>query len=140
MNQINVVYATMTKHSKKIAEAVGTALKVKAQNVKESPVLGETGLLFIVGGIYGGESMPEMLKFVKNMDATMIKSAALITSSVSDKKGQDSVRKLLEEKGIKVVDEMRCFGNFTVVKLGHPNKTEISRAVDFAKALAAKGV
>ena len=139
MNEINIIYATMTKHSKKIAEAVGAALQVKAQNVKENPVLGETGLLFIVGGIYGGESMPEMLEFVKKLDGTKIKSAALITSSVSDKKGQESVRKLLEEKGIKVVDEMRCFGNFVVVKLGHPNKTEINRAVEFAKALAKKG-
>lgn len=139
MNKINIIYATMTKHSKKIAEAVGAALQVKAQNVKENPVLGETGLLFIVGGIYGGESMPEMLEFVKKLDGTKIKSAALITSSVSDKKGQESVRKLLEEKGIKVVDEMRCFGNFVVVKLGHPNKTEINRAVEFAKALAKKG-
>lgn len=139
MNEINIIYATMTKHSRKIAEAVGNALQVKAQNVKESPVLGETGLLFIVGGIYGGNSMPEMLEFVKNLDAAKIKSAALITSSVSDKNGQDSVRKLLEEKGIKVVDEMRCFGNFVVVKLGHPNKSEIGRAVDFAKALAKKG-
>lgn len=139
MNEINIIYATMTKHSKKIAEAVGAALQVKAQNVKENPVLGETGLLFIVGGIYGGESMPEMLEFVKKLDGTKIKSAALITSSVSDKKGQESVRKLLEEKGIKVVDEMRCVGNFVVVKLGHPNKTEINRAVEFAKALAKKG-
>ena len=139
MNEINIIYATMTKHSKKIAEAVGAALQVKAQNVKENPVLGETGLLFIVGGIYGGESMPEMLEFVKKLDGTKIKSAALITSSVSDKKGQESVRKLLEEKGIRVVDEMRCFGNFVVVKLGHPNKTEINRAVEFAKALAKKG-
>ncbi|MFB0919809.1 MAG: flavodoxin domain-containing protein [Oscillospiraceae bacterium] len=140
MNEISIVYATMTKHSKKIAEAVGAALQVKAQNIKESPVLGETGLLFIVTGIYGGENMPELLEFVKKLDGTKVNNVALITSSVSIKgKQQGSIRKLLEEKEIKLLGNYHCFGNFTVVKLGHPNKTEISRAVDFAKALA-KGV
>ncbi len=138
MSKTGIIYATMTKHSQKIAEAVGKALQVKAQNVKENPVLDQTDLLFIVGGIYGGESMPEMLEFVKGLSAEKVKSAALITSSVSNKKGQDSLRSILEEKGIKVIDEYRCFGNFIVVKLGHPNKSEVSGAVDFAKKLEAE--
>lgn len=139
MSKIGVVYATKTKHSRKIAEAVGKALNTKAENVKDKPSLGETDLLFIVGGLYGGESLPELLDYVKELDSSKIKKAALITSSAADKKGQDSVRSLLEGKGIKVVDEMRCFGSFLVMKMGHPNKPEINQAVEFAVKLAGKG-
>ena len=138
MNKVSIIYATMTKHSKKISEAVAKALQAEALNVKENPVLGQTELLFVVGGLYSGESMPELIEYVKGLDASKVKSAALITSSVSDKKGQDSVRAILEGKGIKVLDEYRCLGNFLVAKLGHPNKSEIGGAVDFARKLAGK--
>lgn len=136
MSETGVIYATMTKHSKKLAEAIGKALQAEVLNVKEKPVLGKTELLFIVGGIYGGQSMPEMLEYVKTLDSETVKSAALISSSVSNKTGQDGVRSILEDKGIKVVGEYRCLGGFLVVKLGHPNKSEVSGAVDFAKKLS----
>lgn len=132
MNNINIVYATMTKHSKKLAEAIGTELNVKAQNVKENVVLDDTDILFIVGGIYAGESLPVLLDFSKNLDSQKIKKAVLVTSSTSKKKGQDSIRKVLNDKGIEVINEFFCYGNFLFFKLGHPNKDEIQQAVDFA--------
>ena len=140
MNKIALVYATKTKHSQKLAEAIGAALKVKAENVKSYPKLGEIDQLFIVGGIYGGESLPELLEFARNLDSGKIKSAVLISSSASDKKGQDSVRKILEEKGISITDEFRCFGGFLVMKMGHPNKSDIQQAVEFAVRLSSTGV
>jgi len=136
MSETGIIYATMTKHSKKLAEAIGKALQVEVLNVKEKPILGKTELLFIIGGIYGGQSMPEMLEYVKTLDSETVKNAALISSSASNKTGQDGLRSVLEEKGIKVVGEYRCLGGFLVVKLGHPNKSEVSGAVDFAKKLA----
>ena len=139
MNKLAVVYATKTKHSKKLAEAIGNALKVKAENVKSSPKLGEIDRLFIVGGLYGGESLPELLEFVKNLDSSNIKSAVLISSSASDKTGQEHIRKLLDEKKIAIVGEFRCFGSFLVMKMGRPNKEDIRKAVDFAVRLSVKG-
>lgn len=136
MNRIRIVYATMTKHSKKLAEAMGQALNVKAQNVKESPDLKDADLLFIVGGIYSGESLPELLEYVNNLDGQKIKRAALVTSCVSKKKGQDSIRVLLTEKGIEVVDEIICQGSFLFMGFGHPNKVDVNEVVHFAKSLA----
>lgn len=138
MKKVSVIYATMTKHSRKLAEAVAAALEVSAQNIADKPTVGETDLLFIVGGLYGGESMPELLDYVSGLSSAQVKSAALITSSVSNKKGQESVRSRLEGKGIIVADEFHCLGNFIFVHLGHPNKTEVQNAVDFAVRLAQK--
>ena len=132
MSNINIVYATMTKHSKKLAEAIGTELNVKAQNVKENVILDDTDMLFIVGGLYSGDSLPILLEFSKNLDSQRVKKAVLITSSVSKKKGQDSIRKILVDKGIEVMDEFFCYGSFLFFKFGHPNKDEIQQAVNFA--------
>jgi hypothetical protein len=66
------VYATKTKHSQKLAQAIGNAFNIKAENVSDNPVQRETDILFIVGGIYGGESLPELLAFMKKLDREKI--------------------------------------------------------------------
>ena len=136
MKKINVIYATKTKHSKKIADKVAGVLGVTAQDVVSSPAVDGTDLLFIVGGIYGGESLPELKDFVSGLSSTQVNTVALITSSASNAKGQDAVRSILEGKGIPVVDECRCFGAILFVRMGHPNKTEVESAAEFAARLA----
>lgn len=132
---IAIIYRSMTGHSKKIANKVAAELEVTAIDIKDKPKLADIDLLFIVGGIYSGTSLPDMLLYIETLDSTQIKKVALLTSSTSDNCGQNDVRKILESKTIEVVDEYRCFGNFLFVKLGHPNRKEIDRAIEFAKRL-----
>ena len=132
MEKIDVIYATTTKHSKKLAEAIGEALNVEAKNITENPTLHDIDLLFIVGGIYGGASMPELLAYIKEMDAPALKHAVLVTSCASGKQRQDAVRRILEEKGIKVMDEFVCKGAILFVSLTHPNTKDLKKATDFA--------
>ncbi|MEN6594497.1 MAG: hypothetical protein ABFC31_06070 [Clostridiaceae bacterium] len=136
MEKVAVLYATKTQHSKKLAEAVGSALEVKAQNITENPNLTDIELLFIVGGIYGGVSMPELLTFVTAMEAPALKRAALITNCASGKQRQAALRKILEEKGIPVIDEFVCKGAILFVSLPHPNAKDLKNAVDFALEIA----
>jgi len=127
-----VIYATKTNHSKKLAESVGAALGVKALNIADTPTLPDTDLLFVVGGIYGGVSMPELLDYLRQMNIPSLRRAALITSCASNKQRQDGVRRVLEEKGVKVIDEFVCRGAILFVGLGHPNKRDSSMAAEFA--------
>lgn len=56
MEKIAVIYATKTKHSKKLAEAIGLALTVKVENITENPTLQDIDLLregFVVSGQNG---------------------------------------------------------------------------------------
>ncbi len=138
MSRLRMVYATKTGHSKKLAQAAGKALNIPAEKVSEHLLPQEADLLFLVGGIYGGESLPEMLAFVKGLDKEKIKKVVLITSCASKKQGQNTVRRLLEEKGIPVADELICQGSFLFMKIGHPNKDDIREAVDFAVSQAGK--
>lgn len=128
-----LIYLTITGHSKKIANAIAKELKIQAQDIKNNPQLIEADLLFIVGGIYGGKSLPELISYVKNIDNTMVKQAILITSCASNKETQWEVREILDNNGIEVLkDEFVCRGNFLLYGLGHPNKTDIENAVAFA--------
>lgn len=132
-----LIYVSKTGHSKKIAEAIATGLGIKAEDVKTTPKLNDVDLLFIVGGIYGGQSLPELTDYIKTIDKNMVKKVALITSCVSKKSKQVVVRELLTSKDIEVVtDEFICQGNFLFFGLGHPNKKEIEDAVTFAKEVS----
>lgn len=135
MGKTAVIYATKTKHSKKLAEAVATALNVKADNIIDRPDIKDIELLVIVGGIYGGESLPELLEYVKNINCVSLKRAALVTSCASGSQKQTKLRGILEAKGIKVTDELVCKGGFLFVGIGHPNEKDLKVAAEFARGL-----
>jgi flavodoxin len=136
--KIGIVYATKTSHSKKLAEAIGKKLGVKAEDFKSKPAFKGCQLLFIAGGIYGGASMPEFLEYLRGLDAADIKSAALVTSTASLRQRQSAVKKILEDKGIKVLDEFHCRGGFLFVYPRHPNEKDLKDASDFAAAMVKK--
>ncbi len=139
MRNAAIVYATKTKHSKKLAEALSLALNIGAENILDNPKLNNTALLFIAGGIYGGASMPELVDYVKSLDSSMVQSAALITSCASGKQKQDAVRRILNEKGIRVAGEVIVPGSILFVRAGHPNKSDTEQVVAFAKGLLLQG-
>ena len=130
---VAVIYATKTKHSKKIAESIANALNVDALDVRSSPVLSGVDLLYIVGGIYGGQSLPVLLNYVGTLDGSNIKQAVLITSCASKKSPQTQVRQRLQQKGINVLEEeFLCQGSFLFLSMGHPNKLDLENAAAFA--------
>ena len=135
-----VIYATKTKHSKKLAEAIASAFHVEAKNITENPELQDKELLFIASGIYGGVSMPELVEYVKKLKAPLPKQVAIITSCTSGKQKQVNLRSALEEKGIEVIDEFVCRGSFLFFSMKHPNDKDLQDAVEFALNVASKKV
>jgi len=136
--EIGLAYATKTNHSMKIAESIADELKIEAKNVKDHPVYSNVDLLILVGGIYGGESLPEMIEYVRALTPAQVKKVVLVTSCVSKKKYQESVRKELARNDVKIMDEFICQGNFLFVGMGHPDKKDIADAVAFVKESVAK--
>ena len=139
MSDFAVVYATRTRHSAKLAQGIAQSLGVSARNVLETPVLAGVDLLILVGGVYGGESLPDMLSFVRGLKPGMARRAALVTTCASKKRGQQTVRALLEERGIPVGGEWIGAGSFLIMNMGHPNGADVQAAVQFARGLAEKG-
>jgi len=136
MEYTSVVYATKTQHSKKIAEAIAQALGVEAVNIEQRPEPKPADLLFIVGGIYGGQCNPSLLAYAEKLDSSLVKRVVLVTSSVSvTGRKQTALRDILVKKGISVADELTCTGSFLFVKLGHPSQQDLKTIADAAKAL-----
>ena len=135
MSKTGIVYATKTKHSVKLAEAVGAVLNIKPENIDAKPRFADLDLLFIVGGIYGGESKPELVEYVKSINPAMTKAVALVTNCASGRQKQLTVRKILEDNGIEVVDEFVCKGAIFFVALRHPDKKDLINAIEFAKSV-----
>lgn len=130
-----LIYASMTGHSKKIATAIAKKLGINAHNINKNPHIQDCDLLYIVSGIYGGECKPELLKFVQELNPEQVKKVALITSSTKVVP-QKMIREVLTSKGIHVLDEeYLCQGGFLFMAFSHPNKDEIHGAVTFAEKL-----
>jgi flavodoxin len=139
MNNISVVYATKTQHSRKLAEAIGKELGVEAINITQYPHPKAARLLFLVGGIYAGKSNPDLLSYAEKLDASIAGKVVLVTSCASaTHRSQRELRKLLVAKGIEVVDEITCPGGFLFIKFGRPNKTDIRTVVENTKNISGK--
>lgn len=139
MDNISVVFATKTEHSRKLAEAIGKEFGVKAKNITESIQPEETGLLFLVGGIYSGKSNHALLSYAEKLDASLVRKVVLVTSSVStSQRSQRDIRALLVKKGIDVVDEITCTGGLLFIKSSHPNKLDIQAIAEAAKDISRK--
>jgi len=133
MSKTGIVYATRTKHSLKIAQAIGSALNSKPENIDSQPRFSDLDLLFIVGGIYGGESKPELVAYVKSINPAVTKAVALVTNCASGRQKQLTVRNILEGNGIAVIDEFVCKGAILFVALRHPDAKDLASAADFAQ-------
>lgn len=139
MDNISVVYATKTNHSKKLAEAIANELGVEAKDIAKHPQPESSGLLFLVGGIYAGKINPDLLSYAERLDASITGKVVLVTSSVSTAhRNQKELRALLVGKGIDVVDEISCPGGFLFIKFTRPNKQDIRSIAQAAKNISEK--
>ncbi len=136
---IALIYATKTGHSRKIAQAAAAALGVKALDLRTNPKIGDVDQLFVVGGIYGGVSAPELLEYVRGLEKGQVKRAAIMTSSVSQSARQTDLRAALLAKGIDVMEEeFKCRGAFLFIGIGRPNAEDLNSAAAFAAKHAQK--
>ena len=130
-----VIYYTKLGHSKKIAQAIAEELDVRAQDIRNSPQLDDIDRLYIVSGIYGGLSAPQLLDYLKTLDPIQIKKVFLLTSSGGKTTPATNVRALLMERGIPVAEEeFTCQGAIFLFGMGHPNKADIQNAIQFVQS------
>jgi hypothetical protein len=68
----------------------------------------------------------------------MVKKAVLMTSSVSNRlRTQKEIRRILEERGILIQEEIKFAGSLLLLKAGHPNAAELNDTENRARQLAA---
>lgn len=136
--KVNIIYSTLSGHTKKLADAIGEVLGVEPQNLKEDNAYYDCDLLFIGGGIYSGALSPELDGYIEFLNKENTPKAAVFMSSVSENYQKSNLSGKLREKGVDVVGEFSCNGSFLVMKMFHPNKKDIASVKEFAADVATK--
>ena len=132
--KIAIRYYTKTGNTKKLAEAIGSAINVEAKTVDE-PLTEDVDILFLGSAVYAAGIDERVKEFIKSINVNVGKvvnfsSAALIKSTYSQ------VKKQVEKKGLKMSeDEFHCRGAFKFVHRGHPDETDLKNAQEFAKRI-----
>jgi len=137
--KVAVVYYSMSGNTKKVANAIAEELGTEAESVKDEPELEGTDLLFIGSGCYGGRLRKEMVKFLEGLKG--IKKTAVFGTYSGETKAIESMKGILEKKGVKVLDEWGCSGAFLYfLQRGRPNEKDLEEARQFANSVLAKAM
>lgn len=134
-----ILYATMTGHSRKIAKAIAKETGLPLFDLKEKPVLPPCGLLLVISGIYGGASKPELLRFAADLPPEQAGRVALITSSATRGGSRGFDRGVREGGASGGQGQLPLPGQLPVPAWGHPDKGEIRGAAEFVKRKLAAG-
>jgi len=132
--KVAIRYYTKTGNTKKLAEAIGSAINVEAKTVDE-PLTEDVDILFLGSAVYAAGIDSKIKDFIANINVNVgevvnFSSAALIESTYSQ------VKKQVETKGLKMSeDEFHCRGAFKFVHRGHPNDEDLKNAQEFAKRI-----
>lgn len=132
-----VVYHSKTGHSRKLALRAAQALAIQPVDIRDWKNPGRPVLVFIVSGVYGGKTAPEVLDFARSLAGSPVR-AALITSCASGREEQEDLRAALKAAGVSLLMErFTCPGSFLFFRLGRPNRADCEAAAEFAARTAA---
>lgn len=132
--KIAIRYYTKTGNTKKLAEAIGSAINVEAKTIDE-PLTEDIDILFLGSAVYAAGIDQKIKDFIKNINVNVgevvnFSSAALIESTYKQ------VKKEVEAKGLKMSEnEFHCRGAFKFVHRGRPNDDDLRNVQEFAKRI-----
>ena len=134
--KIKVLYHSSTGNTRKVAEAISSALNVKAEMITASyKLLEPVDLLFIGDGIYAAKMSRKTKAFIGTLDSSLVKNAAVFGTCGGQDKVIGTMKGLLKDKGINVCDEsFLCKGRaWFFVNRNHPDKADLEGAVRFGQ-------
>lgn len=146
-----IVYASYHhQNTQKVARVMGDVLAAKVLDVtkaRQEDVL-EADLVGFGSGIYYGKFHESLLEFARSLPYVSGQKAFLFSTAgmrlnVLFNPGHRAIKKILEDKGFKVIGEFSCPGYDTYgplkyiggVKKGRPSQEDINKAEHFARDL-----
>lgn len=137
--KIEVRYFTRSGNTKKLAEAVATAVGVSAKPVSE-PLTEDVDILFLGSSVYAYGVDDAVKTFINGISVKVGKVVNISTAAVI-KSTYKQVAKLLAAKNIPFAsEEFSCRSSFTVLHKGRPDENDCRQAAEFAKRIVAKEV
>ena len=133
--KIAVRYYTKTGNTKKLAEAIATAVGAQALPIS-TPVTEPVDILFLGNSYYAFTIDPEVRDFVKGLNKNNVGkivnfgSAALLNSTYKKVKAE------ADKAGIPMDErEFHCRGEFKGIHRGKPDESDLKAAAEFARKI-----
>ena len=105
---IAVRYCSKTKfgNTRRIAEAIGDGIGVKAVSIADEPMLKEkVDILFLGGAPYANIMAPELKEYAEELDSKMVSKVVLFTTSNWSRRTVLALKKMLKGTGITVCED-----------------------------------
>lgn len=134
---IAVRYYTKSGNTKKLADAIGDAVGVKAEDVS-TPLTEKTDILFLGSSVYAG-GVDEAVKTFLSKNAQEIECIVNFSTAAVLSSTYKQISKLAASNGIKIADEeFHCRGSFGIMHKNHPDAKDLKNAANFAKKIYKK--
>ncbi len=132
-----VIYYSMTGHTKKVAEAIAAELDVSAEDVRTKGGLDKDSFLFLGCGRYFPlPGTRGFKKFVARNDFDGRKVALFGTSGEGKGREVKALEKMVTVKGAKVMGKFYCKGTILFfINRKHPTSDDLENARKFAREL-----
>ena len=133
-----VLYYSKGGNTKKIADAIAEELGVpKAEQIPPAYPPEGVSLLFLGTGVYAGKPDPKMVEFIRTLSSDRVKNAVVFGTNGGQDTAIETVKSLLKEKGINVIDEtFSCKGKFFLFfNRKKPDGNDIKAAKQFARRI-----
>lgn len=132
---IAIRYYTKSGNTQKLAEAVGSALSLKAENL-DTPLTEKVDLLFL-GCSYYAFDMDEHVKAFLKENKDRIGQVACFGTSAMMKSMKKPMKRVLDKLGIPLAtEEFHCAGSFGPMHKGKPDEADLKAVRAFAEKLA----
>ena len=131
--KVEVRYYSRSGNTKALAEAIAKGAGVEAVSVIDdnAKLTEKTDILFIGGALYAYGLDNNLKKYLNDIDANYVSSAVVFSTSWISKHSLDLIRKALEQKGIKVLDDVIYYKNM-------PKANELKEAEEITKKIINK--
>lgn len=139
---IKVMYHSKTGNTKKLAESMAGALGIAAEQISENslvePVDEPIDMLFIGDGVYVGGPDKITASFIKTLNGSLVKNAAVFGTFGGQKKAITAMKELLKKQGINVLDEsFGCRGkSWAILNRKHPSPEDLLAANEYVKRVS----
>ena len=135
--KIAVRYYTRSGNTKKLADAVASALAVPAKDVSV-PLEEKTELLFLGSSMYAADVNRDVKDFLQANAGKIGRIVCFSTAAVAHSTYKQ-VKKLADAAGIDIAEEeFACRGSFGIMHRDRPNDRDLQNATNFAKGIVKK--
>ncbi len=133
--RVAVRYYTKTGNTKKLAEAIASAVGAQALPLSV-PVDEPVDILFLGNSYYAFSIDPEVRNFVRSLDSGKVGRIVNFGSAAMLNSTWKKVKTEADQAGIAMEErEFHCKGEFKGLHKGRPNEQDLKSAADFAKAI-----